>query len=86
MQVAGDKTAVILGVGGGVSSAEAGAGTIGVVKVGAKVGIAVGVKAGIATTGEIGRTGSMVGVFGGFEARAGCVVAAGAGARGRKGV
>ena len=58
MQVAGDKAA-ISGVGGGISSARAGAETIGVVGVGAEVGIA--------TVGEIGRTGSIVGVFGGFE-------------------
>jgi hypothetical protein len=49
MQVAGDKAAAILGVGGGVSSAGAGAGTIGVVKIGAKVGMAVDAEAGIAT-------------------------------------
>jgi hypothetical protein len=36
MQVAGDKAA-ILGVGGGVSSAGAGADTVGVVRVGAEV-------------------------------------------------
>ena len=58
MQVAGDKAA-ISGVGGGVSSARAGAETIGVVGVGAEVGMA--------TIGEIGRTGLIVGGFGGFE-------------------
>jgi hypothetical protein len=62
MQVAGDKAA-ISGVRGGVSSAGAGAETIGVVGVGAEVGIA--------TAGEIGRTGSIVGVFGGFEIEVG---------------
>jgi hypothetical protein len=61
MQVAGDKAAAILGVGGGVSSAGAGAEIIGVVGVGAE--------GGIATAGEIGRTGSIVRVFGGFEVR-----------------
>jgi hypothetical protein len=48
-----------LGVGGGVSSAITGAETIGVVGVGAEVGIA--------TAGEIGRTGSIVKVFGRFK-------------------
>jgi hypothetical protein len=67
MQVAGDKAAAILGVSGGVSSARAGAGTIGVVKVGAKVGMAVSAEARIATAEEIGRTGLIVGVFGRFE-------------------
>jgi hypothetical protein len=68
MQVAGDKAA-ILGVSGGVSSAKAGAETIGVVKVGAEVGIKVSAEVRIATVREIGktRTGSIVGVFGGFE-------------------
>jgi hypothetical protein len=41
------------------------------VKVGAKVGMAVGIKAGIATTGEIGRIGSIVRVFGRFEVEVG---------------
>jgi hypothetical protein len=50
--VAGDKAA-ISGVGGGVSSARAGAETIGVVGVGAEVGMA--------TAGKIGRTGSIIG-------------------------
>jgi hypothetical protein len=86
MQVTGDKAAVILGVGDRVSSAKAGAGTIGIIKVGAKVGIAVSVKAGIVTTGEIRRTGSIIRVFRGFKARAGCVVTAGANTRDRKGV
>jgi hypothetical protein len=64
MQVAGDKAA-ISGVGGGVSSAGARAKTIGVVKVGAEVGMA--------TAEEIRRTGtgSIVGVFGGFEVKVG---------------
>jgi hypothetical protein len=38
MQVAGGKAGAILGVGGGVSSAGAGAKTIGVIKVSAEVG------------------------------------------------
>jgi hypothetical protein len=62
MQVAGDKAAAILGVGGGVGSARAGAGTIGVVKigvevgreVGAEVGMEVGAEVGMATAEEIG--------------------------------
>jgi hypothetical protein len=58
MQVASDKAA-ILGVRGRVSSTRARAETIGVV--------GVGVEVGIATAGEIGRTGSIVGVFRGFE-------------------
>ena len=58
MQVAGDKAA-ILGVGGGVSSARAGAETIGVVGVSAEVGIA--------TIGEIRRTSLIIGVFRGFK-------------------
>jgi hypothetical protein len=61
MQVAGDKAAAILGVGGGVSSARAGAETIGVMGVGAEVGMA--------TAGEIGRAGSIVRVFGRFKVR-----------------
>jgi hypothetical protein len=61
MQVAGDKAAAILGVGGGVSSAIARAETIGVVRIGAEVGIA--------TAEEIGRAGSIVRVFGGLEVR-----------------
>jgi hypothetical protein len=61
MQVAGDKAAAILGVGGGVGSARAGAETIGVVRIGAEVGIA--------TAEEIGRAGSIVRVFGGLEVR-----------------
>jgi hypothetical protein len=79
MQVTGDKAAVILGVGGGVSSAGAGAGTIGIVKVGTKVGIAVGAEAGIevgaeagmATAEEIRRTGSIIGVFERFKVKVG---------------
>jgi hypothetical protein len=46
MQVAGDKAAAILGVGGGVSSAGAGAETTSVVRVGAELGIDVGVGVG----------------------------------------
>jgi hypothetical protein len=82
MQVAGDKAAVILGVSDGVGSARAKAEIIGVVKVSvvrvsiregmevdAEVGIEVGAKVGIATIGKIRRTrtGSIVGVFEGFE-------------------
>jgi hypothetical protein len=62
MQVASDKAA-ISGVRGGVSSARARAETIGVV--------GVGIEVGIATTGEIRRTGSIVGVFRGFEIEVG---------------
>jgi serine acetyltransferase len=66
-----------LGVGDRVSSAGAGAKIIGVIRVGAEVRMAaesisivrVGVKEGIATVGEIGRTGSIVRVFRGFEVR-----------------
>jgi hypothetical protein len=77
MQVAGDKAAAILGVGGGVSSAEAGAEIIGVVGVGAEVRMAaesigvvrVGAEGGIVTAGEIGRAGSIVRVFGRFKVK-----------------
>jgi hypothetical protein len=85
MQVAGDKAAAILGVDDRVSSAGAGAKTISVVKVGAKVGIAVGAEAvvanktigvvgagaeaGMATAEEIRRTGSIVRVFGRFKVK-----------------
>jgi hypothetical protein len=62
MQVAGDKAA-ISSVCGGVSSTRARAETIGVIRVGVEVGIA--------TVGEIRRTGSIVGVFRGFEVRVG---------------
>jgi hypothetical protein len=41
--------------------------TIGVVGAGAEAGMAVGAEAGMATAREIGRTGSIVGVFGRFE-------------------
>jgi hypothetical protein len=68
MQVAGDKAAVILGVRGGVSSAGAGADTIGVVK-GAEVRIEVGAEVGIATAEEIGRAGLIIRVFGRFKVR-----------------
>jgi hypothetical protein len=61
IQVAGDKAAAILGVGGGVSSAKAGADTIGIVKVGAEVGMTA--------AGEIGRTGSIIRVFRGFKVK-----------------
>jgi hypothetical protein len=62
MQVAGDKAA-ISGVHGRVSSTGARVETIGVV--------GVGVEVGIVTAGEIGRTGSIVGVFRGFEIEVG---------------
>jgi hypothetical protein len=62
MQVAGNKAA-ILGVCGRVSSTRARVETIGVV--------GVGVEVRIATTGEIGRTGSIVEVFRGFKVRVG---------------
>jgi hypothetical protein len=58
-----------LGVGGGVSSAIAGAETIGVVEVGAEVGIEVGAEVGMATAGEIRRAGLIVRVFGRFKVR-----------------
>jgi hypothetical protein len=51
MQIAGGKAGAILGVGGRVSSAGAGAKTIGIVKAGAEVGIAtetIGVISGVA--------------------------------------
>jgi hypothetical protein len=77
MQVAGDKAAAILGVGDRVGFAEAGAETIGVVKVSIKVGrevsakvrMKVGAEVGMATEGKIRRTrtGSIVRVFGGFK-------------------
>jgi hypothetical protein len=58
-----------LGVGGEISSAGAGAEIIGIIKVGAKLGIKVGTKVGIATAEEIGRTGTglIVRVFRGFK-------------------
>jgi hypothetical protein len=79
MQVAGDKAAAILDVGGGVGSAKAGARTIGVVRIGVKVGREVGAEVGIevgaevrmATAGEIRKAGSVVGGFEGFEVRVG---------------
>jgi hypothetical protein len=79
MQVAGDKAAAILGVGGGVGSAGAGAETIGVVRVSVEVGrevstevrMDVSAEVRMATAGKIGRTGtgSIIGVFGGFKVR-----------------
>jgi hypothetical protein len=53
MQVAGDKAAAILGVGGGVGSARAGAGTIGVVRIGVEVGREVGAKVGMEISAEV---------------------------------
>jgi hypothetical protein len=53
MQVAGDKAAAILGVGGGVSSARAGAETVGVVRVGAELGKNVGVGVGIEVSTDV---------------------------------
>jgi hypothetical protein len=61
MQVAGDKAAAILGVGGGVSSARARAETIGIVRVGAEVRMT--------TAEEIKRAGLIVRVFGRFKVR-----------------
>jgi hypothetical protein len=97
MQVAGGKAGAILGVGGGVSSAGAGAKTISVVKAAAEVGMNVGAEVGIATVREIRRTrtGLIVGVSGGFEIKgssgksltlkeAGSIVTAGANVRGKR--
>jgi hypothetical protein len=53
MQVAGDKAAAILSIGGGVGSARARAGTIGVVRIGVEVGREVGVKVRIEVGAEV---------------------------------
>jgi hypothetical protein len=59
MQVTSNKAVAILGIGARVSSAKAGADTIDVVR-SAEVRIKVGAKVGIATVGEIGRTGLII--------------------------
>jgi hypothetical protein len=79
MRVAGDKAVAILGVGGGVGSARAGAETISVVRigvevrkeVGAEVGMEVGAEVRIATAEEIGKAGLVVGGFKGFKVSVG---------------
>jgi hypothetical protein len=71
MQVAGDKAAAILGVGDRISSAGAGAETIGVVRVGAEVEMEVSVEARMATAEKIRRTGSIVRVFEKFKVKVG---------------
>jgi hypothetical protein len=79
MRVTGDKAAAILGVGGGVGSARTGAETIGVVRIGVEVGMAVGAEVGMkvgaevgmATAGEIRKAGSVVEGFEGFEVEVG---------------
>jgi hypothetical protein len=53
MQVAGDKAAANLGVSGGVGSARARAGTIGVVRIGVKVRREVGAELGIEVSAEV---------------------------------
>jgi hypothetical protein len=70
MQVAGDKAAAILGVGGGVGSAKAGAETIGVVRIGVEVGMAVGAEVGMEVGTEVGmKVGTEVGMKVGTEVR-----------------
>jgi head-tail adaptor len=79
MQVAGDKAAAILGVGGRVGSARARAETIGIVRVSvkvrrevsAKVRIKVSTEIRMATTKKIRRTrtGLIIRVFRGFKVR-----------------
>jgi hypothetical protein len=56
MQVAGDKAAAILGVGGGVGSPRAGAGTISVVRIGVEVRREVGAEVGIKVGAEVRMT------------------------------